>query len=115
MIIKQDYMQEDWFALLQQKISQSNRSQVARELDYSLTAISLILNGKYRGRPDKLRAKVLYHYSVVSCPFVGNLIPLYQCTETATGKAPTHNPIKMAQWRACQSCPNCPKRQPETA
>lgn len=112
-MIEQAYMQEDWFTLLREPVAQSSVRQVARELAYSATAISLILNGKYSGKPEKLRAKVLQRYAVVSCPFSGSVIPVYQCTETATGKAPTHNPIKMAQWRACQSCPYCPKRQPK--
>lgn len=106
-MIEQAYMQEDWFALLREKVAQSSVSQVARDLAYSTTAISLILNGKYNGKPDKLRDKIWQRYAVVSCPFSGSVIPVYQCQETSAAKAPTHNPLKMAQWKACQ---NCPKR-----
>ncbi len=92
-VIQQPYMDEPWFAILSEQVAQSSRAKVAAELDYSLTSVSLIMNGKYAGKPDRLRDKV------------GKTIPLHVCRETANGKAPTHNPIKMQQWRACQSCP----------
>ena len=46
---KLDYMQESWFALLQNRAEQSSRRAVAREIGYSVTAVSLVLNGKYSG------------------------------------------------------------------
>lgn len=108
-MIEQDYMKEQWFTLLKEQVEKSSRSQVARELSYSLTAISLVLNGKYNGKTDRLREKVWKKYTQVSCPYTQKVILLQTCVETATAKAPTHNPIKMAQWRACQNCPHCPK------
>ena len=104
-VIRQPYMDEPWFAILSEQVAQSSRAKVAAELDYSLTSVSLIMNGKYAGKPDRLRDKVLARYTAVHCPFAGKTIPLHVCRETANGKAPTHNPIKMQQWRACQSCP----------
>ena len=104
-VIRQPYMDEPWFGILSEQVAQSSRAKVAAELDYSLTSVSLVMNGKYAGKPDRLRDKVLARYTAVHCPFAGRTIPLHVCRETANGKAPTHNPIKMQQWRACQSCP----------
>ena len=103
-IIQQPYMNEPWFAILSEQVAQTSRAKVASELNYSLTSVSLIMNGKYAGKPDRLRDKVLKRYTRVHCPYVAKIIPLHQCQDTAHGKAPTHNPMKMQQWRACQSC-----------
>lgn len=106
-----NYQHEHWFTLLQQRVAQSSTRAVADELQYSTTSISLILNGKYQGKPDRVAQKVLQQYAKVHCPFSGQTIALHQCQSTAHGKAPTHNPMKMQQWRACQSCPKRPKEQ----
>lgn len=101
---KLDYMQESWFALLQNRAAQSSRRAVAREIGYSVTAVSLVLNGKYSGRTDAIKAAVLRRWGGVACPYAGKVIPLLECETLANGAAPTHNPIKMQQWRACQTC-----------
>ena len=106
MCIAQPYMTEPWFALLTDKVAQSSRNKVAKELGYSLTAISLVMNGKYAGNPDRLRDKVLQQYSTVRCPHQGKTIALHVCQDLAQSPAPTHNPLKMQQWRACQKCPH---------
>lgn len=102
----QPYMSEKWFQILSEQVAQKSRRQVAKELDYSTSAISLVMNGKYGGKTDQLRDRVLRQYKRVHCPFIDKLIPIPQCQGTAHSKAPTHNPMKMQQWRACQSCPN---------
>lgn len=108
-MIKQAYMDEEWFAILSERVSQSNAKAVAAELGYSKTALSLILNGKYKGKPDCLRDKVIFRFVRVNCPHQKQVIPMYECVGLAHSPAPTHNPIKMQQWRACQSCPKRPK------
>ncbi|RRD90112.1 XRE family transcriptional regulator [Conchiformibius steedae] len=104
-------MQEEWFAILKARVDESSRSAVARDLGYSTTAISLIMNGKYAGSTDKVSERVLEVYTRIACPYTGAEMPLMACMETANGKAPTHNPMKMAHWRACQNCPKRPKRE----
>lgn len=100
-----------WFVILQEQVKSRSRSAVARELGYSPTAISLLMNQKYPGKTDKIAAKILAHYSFVSCPHQMRDIKISECEGIAHGQAPTHNPIKMAQWRACLKCPKRPDKK----
>ena len=97
-------MNEGWFALLKARIAAASLRQVAAELGYSGTTLSLIVHGKYAGKTDRVAAAVAARYETVDCPYQGKTIPLHECRDTASGKAPTHNPIKMQQWLACQKC-----------
>ncbi len=99
-----DYMNEGWFALLKARIAAASLRQVAAELGYSGTTLSLIVHGKYAGKTDRVAAAVAARYETVACPYQGKTIPLHECRSTAEGKAPTHNPMKMQQWLACQKC-----------
>ena len=99
-----DYMHEGWFALLKARIAAASLRQVAAELGYSGTTLSLIVHGKYAGKTDRVAAAVAARYETVACPYQGKTIPLHECRSTAQGKAPTHNPMKMQQWLACQKC-----------
>ena len=96
----------DWRALLDEATSKNSQREVAERLGYSHTTLNLITNGKYGGKTDKFAARVIEVYGVVDCPHLLAKIPLSQCRNTAHGKAPTHNPTKMAHWRACQRCPH---------
>ena len=100
-----DYMNEGWFALLKAQIAAASLRQVAAELGYSGTTLSLIVHGKYAGKTDRVAAAVAARYETVACPYQGKTIPLHECRSTAQGKAPTHNPMKMQQWLVCQKCP----------
>ena len=99
-----DYMNEGWVALLKARIAAASLRQVAAELGYSGTTLSLIVHGKYAGKTDRVAAAVAARYETVACPYQGKTIPLHECRSTAQGKAPTHNPMKMQQWLACQKC-----------
>ena len=99
-----DYMNEGWFSLLKAQIATASLRKVAAELGYSGTTLSLIVHGKYAGKTDRVAAAVAARYETVACPYQGKTIPLHECHDTASGKAPTHNPIKMQQWLACQKC-----------
>ncbi len=99
-----DYMNEGWFALLKARIAAASLRQVAAELGYSGTTLSLIVHGKYAGKTDRVAAAVAARYETVACPYQGKTIPLHECRSTAQGNAPTHNPMKMQQWLACQKC-----------
>ena len=99
-----DYMNEGWFALLKARIAAASLRQVAAELGYSGTTLSLIVHGKYAGKTDRVAAAVAARYETVACPYQGKTIPLHECRSTAQGKAPTHNPMKMQQWLECQKC-----------
>lgn len=98
-----------WLELIRAEATRTSNAAVALRLGYSRTAISLLLAGKYPGRPDKIEKKaieVLEPAVTVDCPYLGESIPIPQCQQYSVRKVPTHNPQKMAHWRACQECQN---------
>lgn len=99
-----DYMKEDWFAVLKEEVEKNGTAKTAARLRYSMTSISLILNGKYSGKPDRVAAKVREVFRKVMCPFENRRMDRTECIEIALAPAPTHNPIKMQHWRSCQKC-----------
>lgn len=106
--MNKDYMKEEWFSVLTREIENSSQRRVADKLGYSMTAINLVVHGKYKGKTEKIAAQVMRVYTNIKCPFSGNVITLKDCRDTAHAAAPTHNPIKMGQWKACLKCPNRP-------
>ena len=110
---EKDYMKEDWYAVLKEEVAKDGLMKTAAKLRYSATSISLILNGKFNGKPDKVAAKVADVFRKVMCPFEGRRMERAECIEIALAPAPTHNPIKMQHWRACQKCEikPCEKRK----
>lgn len=106
--MNKDYMQEEWFAILKREVEANGIKAVSEKIGYSRTAISLVVNGKYAGKTDRVAAKVMQVYTNVKCPFNGAIITLQDCRDTAHAAAPTHNPIKMQYWRACLKCPRRP-------
>lgn len=107
--INQPYMTEQWFKTLKEQCDTKTARVVAQELGYSKTTLSLILNGHYVGKTDRVCDAVLLRYHFVECPHLRKMLRVHECVSLATSPAPTHNPIKMQQWRACQNCPKCPK------
>lgn len=99
-------LNNDWLTILKAEIAATSQAKTAKKLGYSETAISLILNGKYRGKTDKFAATVIAILAKVNCPYTGLEIDIITCHETAYSKAPSHNHVKMKQWRACQNCPH---------
>lgn len=103
-------MNEAWFALLVRETEKSSCRAVADKLGYSLTSISLVLSGKYNGGTGKIAEKVLKVYGEIKCPHLLQTITLQACIDYANSPAPTHNPAKMAHWRACRNCPRRPEK-----
>ena len=104
----------EWFTLLAEECARTSTGKVAERLGYSRTAISLILNGKYLGKPDKIaKAVIRVLQASVACPFTGADVEKAVCREKSASRAPTHNPQAMAQWSACQRCQNNCKKEVE--
>lgn len=97
-------LNNDWMSILKAEVAKKSQYRVAKELGYSITTVSQILSGKYLGKPDKFANKVIEVFAVVTCPYSDKTIAKKECVEFSHGKAPTHNPIKMQHWRACQQC-----------
>lgn len=96
-----------WLDLLRAEAARTSIGAVADRLGYSRTAVSLVLSGKYSGKTDRIaKAVIELLEQAVACPYLGQPIAADLCRSHATGPAPTHNPLKMAHWRACQQCQN---------
>lgn len=78
-----DYMKEDWFAVLKEEVEKNGTAKTAAKLRYSMTSISLILNGKYSGKPDRVAAKVREVFRKVMCPFENRRMDRTECIEPA--------------------------------
>jgi hypothetical protein len=98
-----------WLALMRQEADRTTRQSLADRLGYSRTTVSLVLSGTYPGNTEKIATRaiaVLEPVLVVECPYLGVELAIARCAEYSTQRAPTHHPIKMAHWRACQQCQN---------
>lgn len=98
-----------WLQLLRAEANRTSINAAAQRIGYSRAAVSLVLAGKYIGRVDKVAEKAIAALEppvTVACPHLGEEIPIAQCVQFSQRKVPTHNPQKMAHWRACQECQN---------
>ena len=110
-VTKQPYLAENWFAVLKAEVERSNLRDVGAAIGYSKTSLSMILRGTYPGKTDNVAAAVEKKLSSYRCPHSGGQVSATICRSIADEPPPTHNPIKMQQWRACQSCPKRPKKK----
>lgn len=95
-----------WINTLRAACGDSSIARIATRLGYSRTTVSLALSGRYPGDTKHLARRVYEVLAVVQCTHSDQTIGIAQCQATATGRAPAHNPAKMALWRACQQCQN---------
>lgn len=98
-----------WLTLMREEAARTNMRALAERLGYSRTTVSLVLSGTYPGSTDKIAQRALDVLELpvtVECPYLGTVLPVADCREYATKRAPTHHPTKMAHWRACQQCQN---------
>lgn len=100
---------ERWLGLLQAEVARSSMGQAAKRLGYSRTSVSLVLAGKYPGNTAHIARAALALLDVVACPHAGQTLTQADCRAIALGAAPTHHPIKLGHWRACQRCPHRPQ------
>lgn len=98
-----------WFKVLQSEVEKTSISDVARQLDYSRTAISLVLSGNYNGGTNLIAAKVIAAFTeLVQCPFLGCELAQAKCADFQSRPIPTSDPKALRHWVACRSgCVNC--------
>lgn len=99
---------EYWLNLLRSEVGRSSIAATAKLLGYSRPSISLVLAGRYPGDTGRIAKAVLAKLDTQTCPHLGGQISSGQCREIALAAAPTHHPMKLGHWRACQRCPNRP-------
>lgn len=95
-----------WIDLLKGEVDATSITATATRLGVSRTAVSLVLSDKYPAKTDRMAKRVIEVLGAVICPALGESITPERCQGYRSMKAPTHNPIAMRHWRACQRCPN---------
>jgi hypothetical protein len=95
-----------WFDLFKAAVESSSCQKVADTIDVSRTTVSLIYNGKYPAKTDKIAALVMDTYGRVQCPHLNEEISNNECRQHHSAEVPTSSPRAMRHWKACQSCPH---------
>jgi len=98
----------DWRAILAREVDLHPRGKagVAERLSVSRSYVSRALSegaSAYARVPQTFIRRVLDLESDVDCPAAGGRVARAECRK-ALLPAPTHNPLAMRIWRACQSC-----------
>ncbi|MYM80563.1 XRE family transcriptional regulator [Duganella sp. FT50W] len=96
-----------WLQLLRTEAAKTSIGRAAVRVNYSRTSVSLALAGKYTGDLAKMEREVLAVLELpmsIACPYLALKLPTAMCHDFSTRRAPTHNPVAMQHWRACQQC-----------
>jgi hypothetical protein len=109
-----EYMNADWFKALQREIAASNITQVALKMIVDRATVSAIVNGlaaygKGTAKTTNFERKFRQAYEQLDCPYAGKQVGGAYCREQALCTAPTHNPLQMQHWQACQQCSHKPR------
>ena len=83
------------------------QTKVAARLRVSLTVISLLRNGRYQGDVAGMAERIRGEFmaELVSCPVMGQL-GRQHCLEYQSRPLVMTNPLRVALYRACPTCPN---------
>lgn len=98
-----------WEEILREQVKRKGQATVARELGYTPSTVSQIVNGKYQADTARVGERVMAiygHEGLVACPVLGDIAPL-ACLENhdlATQRPRTGNPETLRLYRACRAC-----------
>lgn len=100
--------EERWMRILREQCDQTSISDVARQIGYSRSTISLVLSGNYNGGTSKIAAKVIVTFTdFVRCPHLACDITQAVCRDHQSRPMPTSHPKALRHWIACRNgCPN---------
>lgn len=103
------YMQTEWFQGLRREVDASTQSAVALRMGIARSTLTVLLRGlgEYgagRAKTDRIERLYRQTFELITCPATCQQVDIEHCRETALGAAPTHNPRKLNQWKACQQC-----------
>lgn len=103
----------EWLSLLKAERAKGRSvAEIARECGMARPSVSMLIAGTYPAQSldlvtRKHGAKVLRLYrGQVLCPHLRRGIPPDECAALSKAPMSTSSPTKLAQWRACQRCPN---------
>ncbi|TBV12781.1 hypothetical protein [Stutzerimonas kirkiae] len=95
--------------LLAREVEQSNRTRAGERIGMSRSAVTLVLANKYPSPSTAgIERRVMDTLGRIDCAALDGVITVEQCQTYRERPAPTHNPMAMQHWRACQHCPNNP-------
>lgn len=100
----------DWIAALAKACDRTTQTDAARELDISAAVVNQLLGRTYKGRLDRMEARVrgLFMKATVACPVLGEISTL-DCADNqqrVRSQAAITNPLRVALRRACPECPH---------
>ncbi|MEE1951002.1 hypothetical protein V0R48_18645 [Pseudomonas alcaligenes] len=96
-------------SLLAGEVNRSNRTLAGRRIGMSRSAVSLILSNRYPSPSTAgVERRVMEALGRIECVALCEVITAEQCQTFRERRAPTHNPMAMQHWKACQHCPNNP-------
>lgn len=81
-----------------------NKAAAGRRCGISRTAVSLLLDGKYGAKTERVTKKVLTALASHECPWTGEFMQDAECEKKATAAPPSSSPSAFAQWKNCQTC-----------
>lgn len=100
--------QTDWVEILRAACTSGSQREMARKIGYSVTVVSQVLTGTYKGDLVRVKAAVegVLMQHEVDCPVCG-VIPRQRCVEHQRKPFTPTTPMNVALYRACRShCPN---------
>lgn len=91
--------------LLRERVAATSIAAAARDLDYSRSAVSMVLAGTYLGSPEHLARRVLQRFAgTVECPHLSAPISGQSCADHRTRPMPTGSARSFRHWQACRTC-----------
>ncbi|WIX34927.1 LysR family transcriptional regulator [Salinicola sp. JS01] len=98
-----------WVELLAAEVEATNMTRAAERIGMSRSAVSLALANRYPSpNTTGVEQRVIEALDRMTCPAQGVEIDSQQCRRYRERETPTHNPMAMRAWRACQQCPHHP-------
>jgi hypothetical protein len=95
--------------LLGAEVARSNMTKTGQRIGMSRTAVSLVLANRYPSPSTAgVERRVMDVLGRLECVALGEVVTASECQSYREKAAPTHNPMAMQHWRACQHCPNNP-------
>ncbi len=97
-----------WVEILRAATASGSQREIARKIGYSVTVVSQVLAGSYKG--DLMRVKAAVEGALmqieVECPVCG-VIPRQRCVEHQRRAFTPTSPMNVSLYRACRGgCPN---------
>lgn len=100
----------EWRSLLAAALRKHGLTQVALDLGYAKSSISLASNGRYPGGTERIEAKVLEIYGRIQCPHLGEALTPAACATHRSRPVPTSNTAGLRHWKACRECAHNPEQ-----